>query len=327
MQSSESSYRRGLVEVADGVHAYLQPDGSWGWSNAGLMVADGESLLVDTLFDLRLTAEMLEAMTPLIQTDPIGTVVNTHANGDHCYGNQLVDGPGVRFVASEAATKEMDEVPPALLAAVMDSAPEGPLGTWLTHAFGPFAFDGIEVPPVTDTFSGRASLTMGDRQVDLYEVGPAHTGGDVMVHLPDAGILFTGDILFIGGTPIMWAGPSSNWIAACNLIATLAPEVVIPGHGPLTDVAGAGEVGEYLRFVRAEVEPRVKAGQDPVAAAREIDLMVHGTKFGAWTDRERLIVTVHAMWREMDPTYVPPDIVGLLSAMAEDFARIGRPTA
>ena len=84
-------YSLGLHEIADGVWAYLQPDGGWGWSNAGLITRDGSSLLVDTLFDLRLTAEMLEVMRA---TSPaardIGTVVNTHANGDHCYGNSLM---------------------------------------------------------------------------------------------------------------------------------------------------------------------------------------------------------------------------------------------
>ena len=53
-------YERGVHEVADGVFAYLQPDGSWGWSNAGLVVGDEGSLLVDTLFDLKLTREMLD---------------------------------------------------------------------------------------------------------------------------------------------------------------------------------------------------------------------------------------------------------------------------
>ena len=91
-------YEPGLHEVADGCHAYLQPGGGWGWSNAGLVVGDGGSLLVDTLFDLDLTARMLEAMAPAVLTAPIGTVVNTHANGDHCYGNQLLG--GTEIVAS-----------------------------------------------------------------------------------------------------------------------------------------------------------------------------------------------------------------------------------
>ena len=58
------AYERGLHELGDGCLAYLQPDGSWGWSNAGLVVGDGASLLVDTLFDLPLTRRMLDAMTP-----------------------------------------------------------------------------------------------------------------------------------------------------------------------------------------------------------------------------------------------------------------------
>ena len=93
--------------------AYLQPDGGWGWSNAGLVVGDDDSLLVDTLFDLKLTAEMLErCRRHRHQADR--TLVNTHANGDHCYGNQLVTGAEV--IASEASAAEMAELPPAMLA-------------------------------------------------------------------------------------------------------------------------------------------------------------------------------------------------------------------
>ena len=88
--STSEGYRRGLHELGDGCHAYLQPDGSWGWSNAGLVVGDGASLLVDTLFDLPLTRTMLDEMVVHTRTAPIVTLVNTHANGDHCYGNELV---------------------------------------------------------------------------------------------------------------------------------------------------------------------------------------------------------------------------------------------
>jgi Metallo-beta-lactamase superfamily len=74
-------YEKGLREVADGVWAYLQPDGGWGWSIAGLIAGEGRSLLVDTLFDLRLTAEMLDAMRPITAPGhPIDTVVNTHSD-------------------------------------------------------------------------------------------------------------------------------------------------------------------------------------------------------------------------------------------------------
>jgi glyoxylase-like metal-dependent hydrolase (beta-lactamase superfamily II) len=317
---SEDTYTKGLHEVADGVHAYLQPDGTWGWSNAGLVVGAGASLLVDTLFDLRLTRDMLDSMAGLTGASPIATVVNTHANGDHCYGNQLVSGPGVEIVASEAATREIDEVQPALLADAVDADLPDPLGAFLRHAFGPFALREVEMPPVTRSFSGELVLEAGGRPVHLLEVGPAHTQGDVVAWLPEDRVLFAGDILFIGGTPIMWAGPIGNWIAACQLIEGLAPAAIVPGHGPLTDVAGVRDVREYLELVRTEVVARHAAGLGPEEASREIDLVVNGTRFGSWTDRERLVVTVSAVWRELEPDRPQPGFVELFTAMAQDFA-------
>ncbi|MFZ9628853.1 MAG: MBL fold metallo-hydrolase, partial [Ilumatobacteraceae bacterium] len=96
------------IELTNGCWAYVQRDGSWGWSNAGLVVGDGASLLVDTLFDLRLTATMLEAFAPSTRTAPIVTAVNTHANGDHCFGNELLG--DVEIISSTATADEMVEL-------------------------------------------------------------------------------------------------------------------------------------------------------------------------------------------------------------------------
>ena len=103
-----TEFTLGLHDVGDGCLAYLQPDGGWGWSNAGLIVGDGQSMLVDTLFDLRLTARMLDTMDAHTSRAPIVTVVNTHANGDHCYGNSEATArfDGVEIVASSAAASE-----------------------------------------------------------------------------------------------------------------------------------------------------------------------------------------------------------------------------
>lgn len=122
-------YDKGLHELGDACYAYLQPDGGWGWSNAGLVVGAGASLLVDTLFDLKLTREMLDAMAAPTAAAPIGTLLNTHANGDHCYGNQLVE--GAEIVASAATAHEMSEVPPSMLHA-LNTAP-GEVGELFRH--------------------------------------------------------------------------------------------------------------------------------------------------------------------------------------------------
>src|SRR6266540_288111 len=154
MATALHPYQQGLCQVGDGCFAYLQPDGGWGWSNAGLVVGDGTSLLVDTLFDLRLTATMLNSMQATVSAAPITTVVNTHANGDHCYGNQLV--VGAEIIASTASAEEMGEVPPALLAALLDA--DGEVGELFRTFFGAFDFRGIELTPPTRTFDGRLDI-------------------------------------------------------------------------------------------------------------------------------------------------------------------------
>jgi glyoxylase-like metal-dependent hydrolase (beta-lactamase superfamily II) len=311
-----SAYRRGLSEVADGVFAYLQPDGTWGWSNAGLVAGDGGSLLVDTLFDLQLTQRMLDEMRPVVDTRPITNVVNTHANGDHCYGNQLVAGDGVDIVASTRAAKEMEEVTPGTLQTMVTADLGDPLSTYVRRIFGPFDFEGIDVAPPTRTFDGELQLQAGDRAVELIEVGPAHTAGDVIAWAPDARVVFGGDILFIGGTPIVWAGPIANWITALDRILELDPTVIVPGHGPLAERADVEALADYFRLVDREAGARADAGMDVVDATREVDRLIDDSPFAGWTDRERICINVDAVYRERDPSRPLTGVLDLFSRMA-----------
>src|SRR5882757_5310373 len=108
------AYQRGLHELGDGLFAYLQPDGGWGWSNAGLITGGETSLLVDTLFDIPLTREMLDAMGPVTRTQPIDAAINTHGNGDHCFGNGALPGETAIYATAQAVAG-MREEPPELL--------------------------------------------------------------------------------------------------------------------------------------------------------------------------------------------------------------------
>ena len=314
------TYTKGLHELGNSSFAWLQPDGGWGWSNAGLVCDGGESLLVDTLFDLRLTREMLDAMrraTPAAAR--IGTLVNTHANGDHCYGNSLVS--GARIVASRASAEEMDELPPKAMAGLLKNASAlGPGGEFLARCFAPFEFAGIEHTPPTETFSGELRLQVGAKPVVLLEVGPAHTKGDVLVWLPDDGVVFSGDILFIDGTPIMWAGPVGNWIAACERIAALGASVIVPGHGPITDARGALRVRDYLVYVRDATRRCFDAGLQPADAAREIAL----GSYSAWGDAERIAVNVHTLYREWSAGALGRANALELFALMAELAKRGR---
>jgi cyclase len=307
------AYTRGLHDLGAGAWAWLQPDGSWGWSNAGL-VHDGDAcLLVDTLFDARLTGEMLAALRASVPAARrIGTLVNTHANGDHWYGNALV--PDAEIIATRAGAEEMAHDSPAVIAEFVRRAPElGPLGAYVQHCFGAFRFEGIETRLPTRTFEGRLELSVGDKLVELIQVGPAHTRGDCLVHVPGDRLVFSGDILFVGGTPIVWAGPVQRWIDACDRILALDPAVVVPGHGPVTDARGVAAVRSYLAFLQAEARKRFEAGLSVRDAAFDIAL----GDYAAWGDAERLAVNVSTLYREWSGDPAPANVVELFGLMAE----------
>jgi glyoxylase-like metal-dependent hydrolase (beta-lactamase superfamily II) len=307
------AYRKGLHDLGNGCFAWLQPDGSWGWSNAGLVTEGGATLLVDTLFDLRLTREMLDAMRASVPAAArIDTLVNTHSNGDHTYGNALA-GAG-EVVATRACAEEMARESPAVLAAFQKQAPAlGEMGPYVVHCFGAFHFEGIEARLPTRTFEGRLTLTVGAKRVELIQVGPAHTRGDCLVHVPADRTIFTGDILFIDGTPIVWAGPLQNWIDACDRILALDVETIVPGHGPITTKRGVAAVRDYLGFVRAEARKRYDAGM----GAREAALDIALGDYAAWGDAERIAVNVATLYREFAGDPGPPDVVEQFGWMAE----------
>jgi glyoxylase-like metal-dependent hydrolase (beta-lactamase superfamily II) len=305
------AFTKGLHEIGDGLFAYLQPQGQWGYSNAGLVLGDESSLLVDTLFDLRLTREMLAAMARVRGQRPIKTVVNTHSNGDHCWGNQLVR--EAEIIASRRCAEELASIPPVGLRALLKDDSLGEAGAYLRRIFGAFDFDGIELTPPTRTFDGELTLRVGGREVQLIEVGPAHTAGDVLVFLPNERVIFTGDIVFAGGTPVVWAGPIGNWIRACERIVALGPTTVVPGHGPIGDLAAVRGMRDYLTYIDAEAAKRHAAGMSLQDAVRDIALGA----FSSWLDKERLAVNVQAKYRELSPTAPRANTAELFSLMAK----------
>jgi glyoxylase-like metal-dependent hydrolase (beta-lactamase superfamily II) len=205
----------------------------------------------------------------------------------------------------------MTEVPPATLAG-LNAAP-GELGELFRAFFGAFQFDGIEQVLPTRTFTGRLDIDVGGRQIELIEVGPAHTAGDVIAYVPDAKTVYTGDILFINGTPIVWAGPLSNWVAACDLMLGMDIETVVPGHGPLTGKDGIAQVRDYLAYVESEATARFHAGMDAWDAARDIAL----NGFADWGERGRIAVNVDTVYRSLDPAHERRNVVEQFKRMAE----------
>ncbi|MBO1414942.1 MBL fold metallo-hydrolase [Streptomyces sp. FH025] len=292
-------YSLGLHEIAQDTYAYLQPDGSWGLSNAGLIVSGDEALLVDTLFTVPQTRDLLAAVEEALPDVTIGTLVNSHSDGDHWWGNQLL--PQAEVVASEAAAADMREDHlHELLAAPGDL----PLPRVVQRMRKAFDFVGIAPTLPTRTFSGELELTVGHRAVRLIEAGPAHTHGDVLVHVPDAGVLFTGDLLFVGGHPVIHSGPIGRWIAACDLILGLDVETIVPGHGPVVGRPEVRRFRAYLERVRDHAMRAHRAGQPVLEAARELDL----DGLADLADAERLVLNLGAVYRELNGDGTPGEL-------------------
>ena len=321
----------GVQRLGEGTFAWIQPNGGLGESNAGLLVGDQQSILIDTLWDERLTRAMLDGLAPAREGAPIKTLINTHGDGDHWYGNGLLG--GAEIVATAAAAKQMQAEPPSILTRMrplpgiaqrISALPLIPgraelrgfasFGEQLSH----YEFEGIAPRTPTRRFEGRLELEAGGRAVELIEVGPAHAPGDAIVWVPDSRVVFSGDIVFSGVTPIMWVGPATNWIAALERIKELEPKVVVPGHGPVCGVERVDELRAYWTYLLRHV-PKGAGGalleltEELVCAAE-----YQTSPWGSWLAPERTLVNVAMIARERDGEHGPigvPKRIRLISAM------------
>lgn len=284
--------RTGLHQIARDTWAYLQPPGTWGWSNAGLVVGDREALLVDTAYTLDLTRQLKADIAANAGTVPIKTVVATHGNGDHYNG--VGEFPGAEVICSQATGDELHtEIPPAAMTAMTEQTePQSALGAYMRTYFHAFDWDGVSPPPPTRTFAGRLELEVSGRDVVLTQAGPAHSDGDTFVHVPDSGVLFAGDLVFTGDHPVMWAGPWRNWVQACDLMLGTGAQIIVPGHGPVTDPEGLKIFRGYLEHVGDWAERQFHAGTPYDVAA--VTMPMSG--YSEWGLPERLVITVGTIY-------------------------------
>lgn len=294
-------YVEGLHRLTKSIYAYLLPDGSWGNSNAGFVYNESESLIIDTLYDLNLTGRFKEKMEKVTGAGKTAKyLVNTHANGDHFFGNELFEGSEI--IASRACAAEMHDMLPGKMATFSRiHYLLGGAGSYFHKHFRQFHFRGIKPRLPSMTFSGKIELNTGKLTVQLIEVGPAHTKGDIMVFIPEEKVLFAADIVFINVTPIVWAGPMINCINACNLILDMDVDIIVPGHGPVTDKAGVERIKAYYEYVDREARLRYERGMNILNAALDIDLK----EFGQWSGPEKLVANVAALYRELKPESKP----------------------
>lgn len=319
----------GPTQIADNVWAYLWEPGSWGQTNTGLLVDPGTaSMVIDTVWDTDRARRIAEKTATLVDNAPITEVVNTHSDGDHWWGNDTVPADA-RITTSAASLRAMkEETPPAGVHAFASlgslvgwvPGPLGAMGGYMNRVRGGADFP-RKRPRLPDrSFEVTDELAAGSRDVRLRYLGPAHTVGDLIADVPDAGVVFAGDLLFIGSTPILWHGPLGNWIDAIDHLLALDAAVYVPGHGPLCSTVEITALRDYWTWVDSAGREHFDAGVESAHAARNMMQSKEFDQFAGWDSPERLVLSLSTLYRlwEGEPA-APPS----LARRAKAFAAAG----
>ncbi len=177
---SALQFKKGPVSLAKGSGLTCSPDGSWGLSNAGLVVDRGKSLLIDTLYDVKLTLKCLprfnRSFRKRLQSITWSIPMKTATTGSGTKRS------GRRNNRHESLRRGHARPTPEFMAEIMkNTSTMGDLGRFFYHCFGKFSYDGITSAFLNQDFRGRLDLEIGGKKVELIEVGPCHTKGDQIV--------------------------------------------------------------------------------------------------------------------------------------------------
>jgi cyclase len=284
-----------VVEVSEDVYAYIQHDGSWWINNTGFLVGSTGAVSVDSCSTEARTRAYLDAIGNVTDR-PVRTLVNTHHHGDHTFGNYLF--PGATIVGQERSR-----------AALQAWGLPGRRPFWTDVEWGD-----IELAPPFLTFEESINLYVDDLRCEVRHLGhPAHTDNDAIVWIPDRKLLFSGDLLFNGGTPFMFQGSIAGALETLDDIARLGAETIVPGHGPLGGPEIIDDVRCYLEFVQEVATRGVAAGISPLEAALDTDL----GEFSELLDSERLVGNLYRAYSEErgEPWGTPLDAAAGLADM------------
>ncbi|MEU5901918.1 MULTISPECIES: MBL fold metallo-hydrolase [unclassified Streptomyces] len=300
------------VPGTDSLHVW-NPEGTgrWGYANCLWIISGPDAALIDTPYDVPMTQAMIAAAEPLLGDRTVRTVVNTHANGDHTFGNHLF--PGAEIIATRAGHEHLHHEPtPQQMHALVHQTPaDVPLGRYVREHFSGFDFSSARLTPPTWTFSGQHTFTVGDTEVELHEVGPAHHVGDLVARIGD--VVCTGDVFFHGDHPSHWAGPLQNVIDACEFVLGFNPRVVVPGHGRPTDRAGLEAHLVYLRAVQREVRLRYEGGLSVEKAMEDLARPEFYPDLGL---PERLMILIAMEYSHLDGRATAPTVLELAGRAA-----------
>jgi cyclase len=292
-----------LEQVANEVFAYIQPDGGWCLSNAGIVTGAGTSVLIDTAATETRARRLRGEVARVAPAGP-DLLVNTHHHGDHVFGNALFSPPAT-VVGHELMRTEMIES-----------------GTGLRQLWPDVDWGETRLRPPTLTFRDNTTIYAGDLRIELIHVGPAHTTNDVVAWLPERGVLFTGDVVMAGATPFCLMGSVEGSLRAIARLRRLGARTIVAGHGPVAGPEVFDVTESYLRWVQRITEAGAREGRSPLETARAADL----GEYADLLDAERLVGNVHRARAEYEggPLGEPLDVLTAFQQMVAYNG--GRPT-
>jgi glyoxylase-like metal-dependent hydrolase (beta-lactamase superfamily II) len=260
-----------IIELTDGVFARLHE----GLTNAGIIIGDEGVLLIDSLRVPSFGRDLIADVKKLTDK-PIRYVVDTHSHWDHSWGNE--EFPDATIIGHANARTEMLDV----------EAQRWWLDRVVT-ANDPWSEEAktVKITPPDLTFEERMSLYFGGRQIDLLYFGRAHTSGDIFIHLPEDGLLFTGDVAQDGGVPFMQDGYLKDWVGTGTRLAGVPHERFMAGHGPVGASAAVGEARDFIVTLVDGVESGIDEGRDRDATAAAVTAAM-SERFGDWRGFERV---------------------------------------
>ncbi|MGW6026563.1 MBL fold metallo-hydrolase [Streptomyces sp. NPDC055099] len=317
-RSSLMDLPKHLQCIAEGVYLWdtHAAKGQWGEANCVLLISQGEAALIDTPYDEAMTRALQAAAAKVLpEGTQIKTIVNTHPNGDHTFGNGYF--PGAQIICSLTAYEHLchEPSPENMHELVTNSDPDTPMGWYAREKFGHYTYTDVEVVTPTDTFQGNHGIRVGQEMgVQLIEVGPAHTAGDVIAWIESRDVVVAGDVLFNGDHPAHWHGPLRRVVKAVEAILELSPEVVVPGHGRPMTVDEVLAHRDYLTELESLIHAHHRSGMNAHDAACAI---IDAGFYAHLGSSERIAIMAAVEYAHLDQQEPPGPVV-----LAEHAARI-----
>jgi len=277
-----------ITKVADGVYAAVAKAGGIASGNAGFVVGDDGVLIVDTFFTPTAVEELIETIGSETK-QPIKYAINTHYHLDHTGGNQVLAAKSIpiighdnliawqttknrRFLpAPEELRKRQADITKQLSETPADQTDKRvQLERQLRRIE---AISKITLTNPTVTFSnGTMHLYLGKREIVLFTL-PGHTGGDVLAFVPDANVVFTGDLGWRKTLPNLVDATVNDWIPSLDKLLQQYPTAkFIPGHGEVASAEEVREFRDYLDDLRTRVKKAVADGLTLEQAKQQLTL-------------------------------------------------------